>query len=194
MLFTALFPVRVLRHLDLLDLRSQLFQCAVAVHSVRNVIPETVAQYALAVCLPDAVSLTDAAEGMAGRSGAFHYKSLLDFYLKICIIKSRNSLLPYICLRRNLNMAGTAFVNDARVMSKGQVTIPKNVRAALGIESGDRVTFIVDGNNVRVVNSAVYALMRFQEQMGGEAEKAGLFTEDDVANWITQSRREEATE
>ncbi|MBQ7437653.1 MAG: AbrB/MazE/SpoVT family DNA-binding domain-containing protein [Oscillospiraceae bacterium] len=91
-------------------------------------------------------------------------------------------------------MAGTAFVNDARVMSKGQVTIPKNVRAALGIESGDRVTFIVDGNNVRVVNSAVYALMRFQEQMGGEAEKAGLFTEDDVANWITQSRREEATE
>ena len=71
-------------------------------------------------------------------------------------------------------MAGTAFVNDARVMSKGQVTIPKNVRAALGIESGDRVTFIVDGNNVRVVNSAVYALMRFQEQMGGEAEKAGL--------------------
>ena len=91
-------------------------------------------------------------------------------------------------------MAGTAFVNDARVMSKGQVTIPKNVRAALGIESGDRVTFIVDGNNVRVVNSGVYALMRFQEQMGGEAEKAGLFTEDDVANWITQSRREEATE
>lgn len=91
-------------------------------------------------------------------------------------------------------MAGTAFVNDARVMSKGQVTIPKNVRAALGIESGDRVTFIVDGNNVRVVNSAIYALMRFQEQMGGEAEKAGLFTEDDVANWITQSRREEATE
>ena len=91
-------------------------------------------------------------------------------------------------------MASTAFVNDARVMSKGQVTIPKNVRAALGIESGDRVTFIVDGNNVRVVNSAVYALMRFQEQMGGEAERVGLFTEDDVASWITQSRREEAAE
>ncbi len=74
-------------HLDFLDLRPQLLQCSVAVHSVRNVIPETVAQYALAVCLPDAVSLTDAAEGMAGRSGAFYYKILLDFYLKICIIK-----------------------------------------------------------------------------------------------------------
>lgn len=91
-------------------------------------------------------------------------------------------------------MAGNAFVNDARVMAKGQITIPKNVRAALGVESGDRVTFIVDGNNVRVVNSAVYALMRFQEQMGGEAEKAGLFTEEAVAEWITQSRREDYSE
>jgi len=90
-------------------------------------------------------------------------------------------------------MADKTFVNDARVMAKGQVTIPKNVRAVLGVESGDRVTFIVEGNNVRVVNSAVYALMRFQEQMGGEGEKAGLFSEDDVANWITQSRREENT-
>ena len=54
-------------------------------------------------------------------------------------------------------MASTLFVNDAKVMSKGQVTIPKNVRAALGIETGDRVTFIVEGNEVKVVNSAVYA-------------------------------------
>ena len=91
-------------------------------------------------------------------------------------------------------MENNAFVNDARVMAKGQVTIPKNVRAALGVESGDRVTFIVDGRNVRVVNSAVYALMRLQEQMGGEAEKTELFTEDDVAAWITRSRREEAAE
>lgn len=88
-------------------------------------------------------------------------------------------------------MADTAFVNDARVMSKGQVTIPKNVRAALGIDTGDRVTFIVDGTDVRVVNSAVYALTRLQEQMKGEAEKAGFMSEDDVAEWITNSRRED---
>ena len=91
-------------------------------------------------------------------------------------------------------MAEAIFVNDARVMSKGQVTIPKNVRAALGVETGDRVTFIVDGTNVRVVNSAVYAMMRFQEQMKGEAKKIGMLTEDDVAAWITQSRREENDE
>lgn len=86
------------------------------------------------------------------------------------------------------------FTNDARVMSKGQVTIPKNVRAALGIETGDRVTFIVDGASVRVVNSAVYAMMRFQEQMKGQAKKIGMLTEEDVAEWITKSRREENAE
>lgn len=91
-------------------------------------------------------------------------------------------------------MTATAFVNDARVMSKGQVTIPKNVRIALGIDIGDRVTFIVDGTNVRVVNSAVYALTRFQEQMQGESKKAGFMSEEDVAEWITQSRREENTQ
>ena len=91
-------------------------------------------------------------------------------------------------------MASQVFTCDARVMAKGQVTIPKKVRNALGVEIGDRVTFIVDGYNVRVVNSTVYALMHLQEQMGGEGKKAGLFSEEDVANWITQSRRKENDE
>ena len=84
--------------------------------------------------------------------------------------------------------------NDARVMSKGQVTIPKDIRQVLGIESGDRVTFIVEGNTVRVVNSAVYAMMRLQEQMKGEAEQSGFLSEEDIAEWITIMREEEAKE
>ena len=90
-------------------------------------------------------------------------------------------------------MSETAFVNDARVMSKGQVTIPKNVRNALGINTGDRVTFIVEGGSVRVVNSAIYALQRLQAQMAGEGKTVGLMTDEDVAAWITASRREEET-
>ena len=85
-------------------------------------------------------------------------------------------------------------INDARVMAKGQVTIPKNIRAALGISTGDRVTFIVENGTVRVINSAVYAIQKFQEQMKGEAGKAGFVNEDDVAEWITSSRREENAE
>jgi hypothetical protein len=37
-------------------------------------------------------------------------------------------------------------------------------------------------------------MMRLQEQMKGDAEKAGFFTEDDIANWFTRSRREETEE
>ena len=81
-------------------------------------------------------------------------------------------------------------INDAKVMSKGQVTIPKDIRRVLGIESGDRVTFIVEGNTVRVVNSAVYAMMRLQKQMKGKAEQSGFASEEDIAEWITKMRRE----
>jgi AbrB family looped-hinge helix DNA binding protein len=34
----------------------------------------------------------------------------------------------------------------ARVTSKGQVTVPKSVREALGIKEGDEVVFRVEGN------------------------------------------------
>lgn len=85
----------------------------------------------------------------------------------------------------------TVLINDARVMSKGQVTIPKNIREALGVTTGDRVTFIFENGSVRVINSAVYAMQKFQEQMKGQAEKAGFTSEEDVADWITNTRREE---
>lgn len=91
-------------------------------------------------------------------------------------------------------MSEAAIVNDARVMAKGQVTIPKNIRNILGINTGDRVTFVVEDGTVRVVNSAIYALQRFQAQMKGEGKAAGLMNDDDAAAWITASRREEETE
>ena len=37
------------------------------------------------------------------------------------------------------------FIDNAKVMAKGQVTIPKDVRTALGIGAGDRVTFFFSG-------------------------------------------------
>ena len=90
-------------------------------------------------------------------------------------------------------MLDTAVINDARVMSKGQVTIPKNIRAILGIAPGDRVTFVAEKDSVRVVNSAVYAMQKFQEEMRGSAAAAGFASEDDSAEWITKSRRKEVS-
>ncbi|MCD2491951.1 AbrB/MazE/SpoVT family DNA-binding domain-containing protein [Lacrimispora sp. NSJ-141] len=59
-------------------------------------------------------------------------------------------------------------------MAKGQVTIPKDVREVLGVASGDRITFVVDGNTVRIVNSVVYAMQMLQQEMAGETECTGL--------------------
>ncbi len=35
-------------------------------------------------------------------------------------------------------MLANAFVDNAKVMAKGQVTIPKDIRKVLGVASGDR--------------------------------------------------------
>lgn len=39
----------------------------------------------------------------------------------------------------------------ARVTSKGQVTIPKEIRDALGIESGDALDFHIEDEHVEVI-------------------------------------------
>ena len=60
--------------------------------------------------------------------------------------------------------------------------------------SGDRVTFIVEGPTVRMVNSAVYAMQMLQQDMAGEAARAGLTSEDDVNALIREMRSECAGE
>ena len=82
-------------------------------------------------------------------------------------------------------------VDDAKVMSKGQITIPKKIRKFLGIESGDRVTFVIKDGTVQVKNSTVYAMQMLQRQMQGQAEMAGFSSEEEIAEWITNSRRAE---
>ena len=85
-------------------------------------------------------------------------------------------------------MLANTFVDNAKVMSKGQVTIPKDVREVLGVTSGDRVSFIVEGNTVRIVNSAVYAMQLLQSEMAGEAERTGLTSDDDVIALVKELR------
>ena len=79
-------------------------------------------------------------------------------------------------------------MDNAKVMAKGQITIPKDVREALGVSGGDRISFIVEGNTVRMVNSAVYAMQLLQQEMAGEAQRSGLTSEDDVTALVRELR------
>ena len=39
-------------------------------------------------------------------------------------------------------------MTSAKLTSKGQVTVPKSIREALGIETGDRIEFVLRANGV----------------------------------------------
>ena len=85
-------------------------------------------------------------------------------------------------------MQARSFVDDAKVMAKGQVTIPRDIREVLGVSSGDRVSFVVEGNTVRLVNSTAYAMQMLQREMRGEAERAGLVSDEDVMALVKELR------
>ncbi|MGT2805670.1 AbrB/MazE/SpoVT family DNA-binding domain-containing protein [Streptococcus intermedius] len=48
------------------------------------------------------------------------------------------------------------FMDTAKVMAKGQVTIPKRIRELLNLENGDYVTFVVNKDKVEIQNSKVF--------------------------------------
>lgn len=87
-------------------------------------------------------------------------------------------------------MIANTFIDNAKVMSKGQVTIPKDVREILGISSGDRITFVVENGNVRLINSAVYAMQLLQAQMANEAENTGLTSDEAIMDLVKEVRAE----
>ncbi|MCL2087544.1 MAG: AbrB/MazE/SpoVT family DNA-binding domain-containing protein [Oscillospiraceae bacterium] len=81
-------------------------------------------------------------------------------------------------------------IDNAKVMSKGQVTIPKEIRNLLRIAEGDRVTFICEGEHAIVMNANVYAMRTLQKELVGEWEKAGINSEADIDELCRETRAE----
>ncbi len=54
---------------------------------------------------------------------------------------------------------------ESTITSRGQTTLPKAVRAALGVEPGDRVRYIIQGDDVRILAvrplSRLYGFLRY---------------------------------
>lgn len=78
----------------------------------------------------------------------------------------------------------------AQITSKGQITIPIDIRKKLGLKDGDKVLFVEEGDKIVMMNSTLLAFNEAQEAFKGEAEKAGLKNEQDVIDMIKQFRRE----
>jgi antitoxin PrlF len=82
------------------------------------------------------------------------------------------------------------YMELAKITSKGQITIPINIRKALGLKDGDKVVFIEQGGKVIMENSSLVALREIQQAFVGEADRIGLKNDDDVVALVKEVRKE----
>ena len=80
------------------------------------------------------------------------------------------------------------YVVEAKVMSKGQITLPVEIRKSLGVSSGDRIVFVVSDEGVFIINSATAAIKFMHTMMKDEANRLGIKTEEDVVNLVKEVR------
>lgn len=74
----------------------------------------------------------------------------------------------------------------AKVTSKGQITIPIEIRKKLGIKNGDKILFVEESGRVYMMNSSMDALREAQKALEGEADRLGLRNDDDVMAMIKE--------
>ncbi len=82
----------------------------------------------------------------------------------------------------------------AKVTSKGQITIPIDIRRRLGVKEGDKILFVEEQGKIVMMNSSMEALRKAQAAFAGEAERLGLKDEQDVADLVSELRRERRRE
>ena len=80
----------------------------------------------------------------------------------------------------------------AKVTSKGQITIPIDIRRRHGLQEGSKVLFMEEGNKVYLMNSTMVALREAQAEFQGVAEEVGLYGEADVVDMMKDFRKKRA--
>jgi len=78
----------------------------------------------------------------------------------------------------------------AKITSRGQVTIPIDIRKKLGVKEGDKIVFVEDGNRIVVANAAKIAFADMRAAFAGESERLGLTNEQDVVALVDEVREE----
>jgi AbrB family looped-hinge helix DNA binding protein len=78
----------------------------------------------------------------------------------------------------------------AKITSRGQITIPIDIRKRLGVKEGDKVIFIEDGSRIVVANAAKIAFADMRAAFDGDADRLGLKDEGDVVALVDEVREE----
>jgi antitoxin PrlF len=93
-------------------------------------------------------------------------------------------------VRNTLPLKGGIYMELAKITSKGQITIPVDIRRKLGVKQGDKVLFIEEAGKIYILNSSMEALRVAQAAFAGEAQRSGLKDEGDVVSMMKDFRRE----
>ena len=78
--------------------------------------------------------------------------------------------------------------NSSTISSKGQVTVPQEIRNRLGLSAGDRVEFVVEGERT-VIRPARATAARFSKYKGALGTFPG--GEKEINAWLRELRSEE---
>ncbi len=78
----------------------------------------------------------------------------------------------------------------AKISSKGQVTIPVEIRKKLNLKEGDKVLFIEEEGKIILLNASYVSIKEIQEAMKNAAESSGLDTEEKIEDFIEKVRED----
>ena len=79
----------------------------------------------------------------------------------------------------------------AKITTRGQITLPLEIRKKLKVGEGDKVVFYEDNGRIVVENAAKLAFAQVREDFKGEAERLGLETEQDIVNMVKEVRQQD---
>lgn len=82
-------------------------------------------------------------------------------------------------------------MDAAVVSSNGQITVPADIRRALGLQPGDKIAFVKNElGDITVVKPIAAALIEAQRAFADAAVQADLQTDDDVDRLVAGVRTE----
>ncbi len=81
-------------------------------------------------------------------------------------------------------------MEEIKLTSKGQVTLPKKVRKSLGVAQGDKLV-LIERDGEWVIKPKIKNPMKRLMEIREEIKKEGrLFTEEDIRKMIKESKKE----